>query len=276
MLRVVGLPAGGHDHEGVLSVEEIRSILTLSARAGEIGDREYEITKNVFHLTELEVRHIMVPRVDVDYLSLDRPMDETLRALRNSSHSRFPICERELETLIGFVHGKDVLEKLIDNQPVNLRELAREALYVPDTMALSDLLREMQANRHHVAAVVDEHGTTTGVAFREDALEEIVGPLGDEFDDETPEFHQLSELEWEVEGSLAFPDLCSRLNLHADDDGEDTIGGWMVATLGRLPKEGDTAILDRYKLTVSKLDRRRIAMLRVEIAPAATISETGC
>jgi magnesium and cobalt exporter, CNNM family len=263
MLRIAGLPSGEHGHEAVPTVEELRSILSLSARAGHLTEKGYEIAQNVFRMTELEVRHIMMPRVDAEFLSLADDPTEQLEAVRRSSHSRFPVCESDLDSIIGFVHGKDILEALLTGGAVDLRALAREPLFVPDTMALSNLLREMQTSKVHLAAVMDEHGTVVGLAFREDALEEIVGPLGDEFDEEVPEFREVSAGVWEVRGSIAFPDLCAKLDINADDEGEETAAGYVTAHLGRFPVEGDTAKLGSYELRVEELSRRRITRMRI-------------
>ena len=185
ILRAAGLPADQRIDSSA-TTEELRGILALSARAGHISERERELAENVFRMMELEVRHIVVPRVDVEFLSLQRPLAESLEVIRRSGYTRFPLCEVGLDTLVGFVHARDVMEEAMQGRTPDLRALAREALFVPDTMALSDFLLELQRGRAHCAAVLDEHGTAVGLAYREDALEAIVGPLGDEFDDQSP------------------------------------------------------------------------------------------
>lgn len=263
MLRVAGLNRGEHG-DAVPTMEELRGILIESAGAGEITNKQLEITHNVFRLIEMEVRHIMVPRVDCQLLSLQAPLAETLTILRRTRHSRFPLCERDLDSCIGFVHGKDVLEQLIAGADIDLKAMAREPLFVPDTMALSTLLREMQVKRSPLALVLDEHGTVTGLVFREDALEEIVGPLGDEFDDEAPDFEEVEEGVWNVRGRMALPDLCIRLDVAPEDDeGEETAAGYLIARLGRMPKRGDTVRLGGFDLEATEIGRRRINMLRV-------------
>ncbi len=269
ILRLAGLPMA-HGVESSHTAEEVRSILSLSARAGHISERELEITENVFRLVELEVRHIVVPRVDVEFLSLQRPPEEGLRLLRASGHSRFPLCEVGLDTIVGFVHGKDVLEQVLEGRDPDLQALAREALFVPDTMSLSNLLLELQQKRAHCAAVIDEHGTVIGLAFREDALEEIVGPLGDEFDELLPEFQEVSKGAFEVRGRMALPEVCDRLELELDDEGEETIGGHIVACLGRLPRRGDRVVLPPFRVTVLDVTKRRVGRLRFErLKPAS-------
>jgi len=266
LLRALGL--GAQRHEAIPTAEEIRSVLSLSARSGEISEREYQITENVFRITELEVRHIVVPRVEVDFLSLERPLEENLRVLRECGHSRLPVCESGLDSIVGFVHGKDVLEQMLSGSAApDLMSLAREPLFVTSTMSLSDFLQELQAKRSHLAAVIDEHGTAIGLAFREDALEEIVGPLGDEFDVHMPEFVEVRPGVWEMTGRMPLPDVCDRLDFElSEEEGEDadSIGGHVTARLGRLPKPGDKVDVGPFRASVLDVLRRRVHRVRLE------------
>lgn len=264
MLRIAGLPAdAGHDVSH--SADEIRSILTLSARAGKISEHEFEITENVFRMIELEVRHIVVPRVEVDFLTLEHPLTDSLERIRSSGHSRFALCEVGLDTIVGIVHAKDVLDANLRGEIPELRTIAREPLFVPDTMPLSNFLRELQTSRQHCAVVLDEHGTAIGLAFREDALEEIVGPLGDEFDNEEPDFAETADGVFEIRGRLSLPELEDRLDFELseeEDEEADTIGGHVTARLGRLPKKGDTVRVGPYHAKVIDASRRRVQKLR--------------
>jgi CBS domain containing-hemolysin-like protein len=266
MLRVVGVPAG-HQHDSGHTSGEIRSILSLSARAGHISERELELAANVFRLIDYEVRHIVVPRVDIDFLTRERSLEENLERIRRSGHSRFPLCDVGLDTILGFVHAKDVLDAELRGEQPDLQVLTREPVFVPDTMALSDFLLELQANRQHCAVVLDEHGTAIGLAFREDALEEIVGPLGDEFDEDEPEFAWLEGGSCEVRGRMSLPEICGRLEIElpeAEREEEETIGGQVVARLGRLPRKGDSVDVGPYRATVLEVTRRRVQRVRLD------------
>jgi CBS domain containing-hemolysin-like protein len=268
---MIGLPAE-LGHEAHLSAEEIRSILSLSARAGHISEHEFEITERVFRMIELEVRHIVVPRVDVEFLTLEHPLDDNLERIRASGHSRFALCELGLDTIVGVVHAKDVLDAKLKGETPDLRSVARQPIFVPDTMSLSNLLREMQENRQHCAVVLDEHGTAIGLAFREDALEEIVGPLGDEFDEDEPEFSDHQDGSYELRGRMSLPEVEDRLDFELSEEEreeEDTIGGHVTARLGRLPKKGDAVRVGPYIATVIDASRRRVQRLRVALAEPA-------
>jgi CBS domain containing-hemolysin-like protein len=265
LLRMVGLPAE-LGHEASHSAEEIRSILSLSARAGHISEQQHEIAANVFRMIDLEVRHIVVPRVEVDFLTLEHPLEDSLERIRTSGHSRYALCEIGLDTIVGIVHAKDVLDATLRGETPDLRSVAREPLFVPDTMPLSNFLRELQASRQHCAVVLDEHGTAIGLAFREDALEEIVGPLGDEFDVEEATFVEIGDGGYELPGRMSLPELEDRLDFELSEEEreeEDTIGGHVTARLGRLPRKGDTARVGPYLATVTDASRRRVQRLRL-------------
>jgi CBS domain containing-hemolysin-like protein len=184
-----------------------------------------------------------------------------------------------LDTIIGFVHTKDVMQQVLDGQALDFRALARDAIFVPDTMSISNFLIELQSNQQHCAAVVDERGTVIGLAFREDALEEIVGPLGDEFDEMDREFQEVQEGVYEIAGRMSVPETCDRLDFELSEDeaeDEDTIGGHVTARLGRMAKPGDQVLVGPYVATVLEVSRRRIRRLRLEQATDAeeTDSET--
>jgi CBS domain containing-hemolysin-like protein len=255
------------------SLEELKYILGSAARAGEISPRQLELAENIFGIIGLEVRHILVPRVDVVFLSLQNPPETNLRILRESGHSRFPLCEVGLDTVIGIVHAKDVLRALPAGDPLDLRALARKPLFVPDTQPLSRLIARMQRLHSHCALVLDEHGTCVGLAFLEDAIEEIVGPIGDEFDQAESAVREMGGGVYEVPGDLALPEAEGLLELRGLEEESDTIGGYVVAQLGRLPRQGDQLELGGYRVTVTEVSRRRVVSLRFE--PLAREPEGG-
>jgi CBS domain containing-hemolysin-like protein len=267
LLRLIGLPSEGH-HEDTHDTEEIRSILSLSASAGEISGREYELTENVFRVTKLEVRHIVVPRAEIDLLSLEHSTEENLRVVQDCKHSRYPVCEVGLDTIVGFVHTRDLLQKLLSDEPIDLRDLAREALFVPDTMSLSDFLTQLQAHQAQCAAVLDERGTVIGFAFREDVLEEVVGPLDDEFDKRVQGLREIAPGVFAAPGRVSLPEVLDRLGItlsSEEDEDEDTLGGHVTATLGRLARTGDRIELGPYRVEVVEASPRRIERLKLRL-----------
>jgi CBS domain containing-hemolysin-like protein len=260
LLRLAGM---GSDELGESShnVEELQSILAASAEAGHISDRQLELVRNVIAMIGLEVRHILVPRVDVEYLSLQRTPDENLKIVRDSGHSRFPLCDVGLDSLIGFVHAKQVLAAAAAGELIEMSAFARRPLFVPDTQPLARLIARMQRSRNHCAMVVDEHGTAVGLAFLEDAIEEIIGPIGDEFDEPESSVRGAGGDVLELPGSLSLPEAAERLGAADLGDESDTIGGHVVAVLGRLARLGDELAIGRYRLTVAEVSQRRIVLL---------------
>jgi CBS domain containing-hemolysin-like protein len=276
LLRLIGLRADLGAAQSP-TAEEIRGILSLSARAGHISEREHELTANVFRMIELEVRHVVVPRVDVEFVTLEHSLEDNLERIRTSGHSRIPVCELGLDTIVGFLHAKDVLDVALRGGTPDLRALVRPPLFVSDTMSLSDFLLELQRERQHCAVVLDEHGTAIGLAFREDALEEIVGPLGDEFDEDELELAKLPGGAFELTGRMSLPEVEDRLDFelsHAENESEETIGGHVTALLGRLPRKGDSVRVGPYHATVLEVTRRRIARLRMTPEPAAPATDS--
>lgn len=262
LLRLFGIKSG-HEHDGAMSREELSAILLSSARAGTITARQRELAENILNMMTLEVRHILVPRIDVEHLSLRNGRDANLEKLRDSAHSRLPLCRDDLDSIVGIVHIRRALRLLAGGKDVDLtlEQLARPHITVTATQPIGRLIREMQDSQSHCAVVVDEHGTTIGLAFLEDALERIVGPIHDEFDVVETETTQLPDGTIEMWGDVALPEAEQLLALR--DLGEfDTIGGLVVAELGRVPQPGDTIEVGAHKVTVLTVHKNRIERLR--------------
>ena len=259
LLRIIGLE-GDADHHGVEDVEELRAILRAASTAGHISARQRTFGENILGLMRLEVRHIMLPRVDVIALSLEKSNEENLAIVSNTAHSRYPLCKPDLDHVTGVVHTRDVVRKMIDGKEIDLAELARPAHTVPDTQPLARLILDMQRDQTHTALVLDEHGTAVGMVFLEDALEEIVGPIHDEFDKRAPWIDNRDGT-FEMAGSVPLPDAAEVLGLDLGTE-EDTIGGFIISVLKRLPVEGDEVEVPPYSAKVVSMSRRRVARVR--------------
>jgi len=262
LLRLGGLSADA-DHEGSYSAEELRGLLTASAEAGHISSRQRQFAENVLGFMKLQVRHILVPRVDAVRLLTRRTAEENIRIIRDSRHSRFPLCEDDLDRTVGMIHAKDVLAALADGRPVDLAKLARKPVFVPDTQSLGRMIVQLQRARSKSAIVLDDRGTAIGLVFLEDALEEIVGPIQDEFDDEEPRVNRPAPDVFEIRGDMPLPDATEILGI--DEQGtDDTVGGHVVSLLGRLPEQGDELEIGGYRVRVTEVARHRIDRLRFE------------
>ncbi len=267
LLRLVGLDPREIDEGAAATAEELRQIVQQSAASGHLTGRQEAFAQNVIRMVELEVRHVMLPRVDVDFLSLQNTVEENLRVVREKVHSRFPLCRVGLDTVLGFVHAKDVFREVAEGGPVDLRRLARKPLFVSDTQPLARLILQLQRERAQVAVVLDEHGTAVGLAFLKDAIEEIVGPIQDEFDEPPIGVKTLADGVYEVPGALPLPEARELLELDLEAEEADTVGGYVTALLGRLPQQSDTAEFEGHRATVLEVASRRIARLRIEPLP---------
>ncbi len=263
MLRMIGLTGDSH---GEIShdIEEIRTILMASSQSGYISKRQLELSENVLRLTDLEVRHMLVPRVDIDVLSLERSLEDNLERIARSGHSRFPLCQNDLDTVVGVVHVRDLFASRLHGEETDLERLARPPVFVSETQPLPRLIATMQREQNHIAFALDEHGSVVGVAFLEDALEHLVGTIRDEFDGEAPAPQQLESGTYRVPGSLALPEAEAYLDLPDLDPSVDTIGGLVVSVLGRLPQRGDRLQIGEWDVTVTHVSRRRAEWLRFE------------
>ena len=264
LLKVAGFSEAAI-HDEARDAEELRAMLKAATHAGYLSPRILTFGDNVLGLRKLEVRHILVPRVDVVLLSTARSAEENLEILRSATHSRLPLCDPELDDALGFVHVKDVLGRLLAGESYpDLRSLARPLPTVPDTLAISRLIVHLQREQVQCALVVDERGTSVGVVFLEDAIEEIVGPIQDEFDEASCRFERVSEDVVEMWGGLAWPEAKDVLELDVDSD-EDTVGGFLVSLLDSIPAAGDAVDVPPYRATVLSVSHRRVERVRFEI-----------
>ena len=257
MLRAVGIDPK-LAHEAVPTRGELQRALDLSTEAGHIPEQGRALVDNVLRAIDMQVRHIVVPRINVTMLSLQASAEANLTLMRKSGHSRYPLCENELDSIVGFVHTRDIFARgatTLTN--AELRALARPALLVPDTWPLGELIAKLQSSRSHVAVVIDEFGAAVGLAFLEDALEEIVGPIADEFDDALDPFVELESGDIEVNGSMPLPAAVDRFGLSVTDPSGSTLGGYVTSLLGRLPRKGDEVRIGNYDVRVLSLVRGR-------------------
>jgi CBS domain containing-hemolysin-like protein len=263
LLRLIGLSPVA---EGQLthSEEELRLLLS-SAPAGRLSKQKRELLDNVFELSHRTARQVMVPRPDVVYLSLSRSLEENLDIARNTSYTRFPLCTSDLDQIIGMVHIKDLFTS--DELPKSLEEVRRDIQFIPETLTLDRLLRRMRQDRVHIAAVVDEYGGVSGIITLENVIEEIVGQIQDEFDEEKPELVKKGATVYEASGGMLVMDLEDELDIEFSDRDEDTIAGIVLSELGRTPRVGDAVRVGPLELEVLGVKRHRIRLLRVTLLP---------
>lgn len=257
--------------EALVSEEEVKYMIREGAEQGVFDDTEKEFIHSVFDFADTYVREIMTPRTEIHALEVNTSCAEALHKMIESGFSRMPVYEEDLERIIGIVHIKELLRAQEQGQSAQLRNFLHPAHFVPDSMQISHLLRDLQVRRAHMAIVVNEFGTVIGVVTAEDILEEIVGEIRDEFDvDEEQPIQELKEGILLVEGGVLLSDLAEQQGLPVQETNTyRTIAGFILARLERIPRGGESVVHDGYRLTIVEMDGRRIAKVKVEQLNAA-------
>ena len=278
LLRLVGVkPATGH--ELVHSVDELKMLVTASTEGGVVEEDESEMLHAIFDLGDLLVRQVMVPRTEVVGVEADTPLKEIISLVTQSTFTKFPVYEDNLDQILGILHVKELLQALqsAEDRDCTARSLAREAIYVPETTSVSILLQKFRLQRQHIAIVLDEYGGTAGLVTLEDLLEEIVGEVSDPFDVVTPEFQTQPDGSVLIDGLTLIEEVNEQLGLRLEDRHYDTIAGYMLGRLGHIPHPKETveaegtAMAEKIRLEIVSMDGLRIdriSLMRLPAAPA--------
>lgn len=264
LLRLFGVePASGH--ELVHSVEELKMLVTASTREGVVAEQESELLHAIFGFGNLLVRQVMIPRTEIIAVEADLPLNEVLPLVTDSTYTKIPVYDDDLDNLLGIMHVKDLLRTMQESgwHNTTVRSLVREPLYVPETLLVSELLRKLRDNRQHIAIVLDEFGGTAGLVTLEDILEEIVGEVSDPFDKFTPEIEALEDGSFLVDGLCLMEDVNEALGLDLRDPAYDTIAGYTLGKMGRIPKVKEKVECDQVTIQIEAMDGMRIDRLKL-------------
>jgi CBS domain containing-hemolysin-like protein len=262
LLKLVGVePPSGH--ELVHSVEELKMIVTTSTEFGIVETEESEMLHAVFDFGELLVRQVMIPRTEITAFEADLTLIECIEIATKSTFTKFPVYDDELDNIIGVVHIKDLMRAQIDpaQQNCKARTLIREALFIPETVHVRSVLQMFRAQRQHIAIVMDEFGGTGGLVTLEDLMEEIVGEVSDPFDAIQPEIQLNNNGIATIDGLALIEEVNEALGLNLDDPNYDTIAGYVLGRLNRIPKVGDQVEIDGIRIKVQAMDGMRIEQL---------------
>jgi CBS domain containing-hemolysin-like protein len=264
LLRLVGMePASGH--QLVHSVEELKMLVTESAEVGAVARQESELLHAIFDFGDLLVRQVMIPRTEIIAVEANMPLAEIIPLITESTYTKFPVYDDNLDNILGIFHVKDLLRTMqeADWQKSSVRSLLREAMYVPETLPISALLRRFRDNHQHIAIILDEFGGTGGLVTLEDLLEEIVGEVSDPFDKFTPEFETLADGSILIDGLTLIEDVNKSLDLDLNDPAYDTIAGYTLGKMGRIPKVNDSVEFGKVLIQVEAMDGMRIERLKL-------------
>jgi putative hemolysin len=271
--RLAGLH--GQTHGGGHSAEELKYIISMSQTEGHLTQFEEDAIKNLIELKDVAVREVMTPRNAVVMVDVEAEIDEVLRVMSESRYSRLPVYEGKRENIIGAVHVKDVLEywtsRRLSNlrrkgvEKFDLRRILRKAPVVPETKPLSQLMDDLRKEQVHLALVVDEFGTIVGLISMEDVIEQVFGEIEDEFDLQAKAQPAEQPETLELDGAISIRDLGTRYAIELPDDlGFETLAGFVMFKLGRIPQVGDAVEQDGRRFVVEEMDFNRVARVRVE------------
>jgi CBS domain containing-hemolysin-like protein len=270
--RLIGL--SGKEHGGGHSAEELRYIIRSSGTEGHLQEFEQNVLTRVLDLGEYFAREIMVPRTSIVSVSVDATLDQVLKLFLDHQYSRLPVYEGQRENIIGLVHFKDLirvweerraaLERKRPSRPFRLRRIVRKPLVVPETKPLNQLMDEFRRDRAHMAIVVDEFGTISGLVTMEDVLEQLFGEIEDEHDELRAKPQVESDV-LELDGATSIRDLQTQYGLVIPAEaGFETLAGFLLFQIGEIPKVGDVIAFEDRRFTILEMDRNRIACVRIE------------
>jgi len=249
---------------GTMSSDELRDLV---AGHQNLTADERHIVSEVFDAGKRQIREVLVPRTEVDFLPASMPVSQAIAVAARATHSRFPVFEDSYDDVVGFVHARDLLDPG-RTESVRVGDLKRQVKMLPTSKTVMAALSEMRRDRAHLAIVVDEYGGTAGIVTLEDLVEELIGDIQDEYDKEEHPSRRLRTGEIEVDGLMNLDDFAEQTGIELPDGPYETVAGYLLAALGHLPKTGESAELDGSRLTVTELDGRRIARVKVtESAP---------
>lgn len=261
-------------HKGMtphtISLEEVKAVVEMGEEHGSVEEEEKKMIHGVFSLGHTYVYEVMIPRVDMVALEANTPLEEALNIFVEGGHSRVPIYEETIDNVIGIVHSKDILRKLItcQEEEFTLKEVMREVYFIPETKKVDDLLREMRAKKVSLAIVLDEYGGVAGLVALEDLIEEIVGDIKDEFDKEEieSELTKISDNQYIAQGRVLLEDLQEILGLDFPEERSyETLAGYIYAKSGHLPQTGEIIEDGFLKMEVLEVKGRRISKVKLSL-----------
>ncbi len=261
LLRIIGIhPAS--ESEGAHSEEEIRILMKQSARSGVIDKEEMKLMDNIFEFSDLLAREVMLPRTDMVCLYVNLPLEDNIKIISETKHSRYPVALEDKDQILGFIHITDLL--LADKeQQKDLTSMLRPILNVPESMEISHVLRLMQKKHSQLTLVVDEYGGTAGMLTAEEILEEIVGDLYDEFEDDERENVEIDGDIISVKGRMLIEDVNDLTGVVIEDDEVDSIGGWLFKELEGSPAKGENVQIGNFIFQVEESTRLRITRVMI-------------
>jgi len=272
ILRILGF--GVNTHESHHSTEELQYLLDQGKESGALNMVEHELIKNVFDFNERVVKNIMVPRTKIVGIELSSPREELLQTIISEGYSRIPVYEETIDKIVGIVHAKDILPLMVNNKEFVLKTIIRKPYFIAENKKINDLMSEFQLKRIQIAIVLDEFGGTAGMVTLEDIVEELVGEIQDEYDEEKPIVEKASDTEYVVEASASVHDVNEFLPLELPESSDyDTISGLVITVFDKIPDVGERKEYHGYVFTILKKTQQNIEYVKLELLPRTNENE---
>ncbi|AGF57358.1 CBS domain containing-hemolysin-like protein [Clostridium saccharoperbutylacetonicum] len=263
VLKIFGI-SQVDEHEAAHTDEEIKLLVEDSYKHGLIDQTELTFVDNIFDFSEKTVREIMIPRTDMACVFIEDSFEEIIKYVLEEQLTRYPICKDSKDNVIGFIHIKDLFKLKIEGNE-NIEGIIREIKFVPESLSISELFTAFKEEKAQMAIIIDEFGGTSGLVTTEDILEEIVGEIQDEFDDDGEEdIIQTENGSYVVDGKVILSDINELLETDIQDENIDTIGGWIYFQLGSYPKVKQKFTYENYEFIILKCDRKRISKILIK------------
>lgn len=268
LVRLFGVTGSA---EGAVTEEDIRQLMDAGEETGAIEGTQKDMIENIFAFDDITAEELMTPRTDVEALDVDGTVEDALKICIDEGFSRIPLFEQDIDHIIGVLYAKDLLRYVGRPVPpeLTLRGLSHETYFIPGSKRCGELFTEMTEKHLQMSVVVDEYGGVAGIVTMEDLLESIVGNIQDEYDHEEDELRRTGENSFEVDGAMSMEELCELWEITPPEGEFDTVAGFILDVLGRIPAPGEHArvVYDRLTLTVLTMDGRRIEKIHVQVAP---------
>jgi CBS domain containing-hemolysin-like protein len=265
ILKLLGINTleGGEAHH---SSEELQYLLEQGKESGALDSNEHELIQNVFDFNERVVKNIMVPRTKISGIDINSTKQELLDLIITEGYSRMPVYDDVIDKIIGIVHAKDILPLLARNEEIVLKDIIRKPYFIPETKKINDLMAELQQKRIQIAIVLDEFGGTAGMVTLEDIVEELVGEIQDEYDEEKPIVEKVNDREFIVNALAPIYDVNEHLPHDLPEDGDfDTVSGWLGDIFGKIPDVGEQKESNGYNITVLRKSDQNIESVKLEL-----------
>ncbi len=264
ILKLLGIKA--YEGEAHHSSEELQLLLDQGKETGAIDSNEHELIQNVFEFNERVVKNIMVPRTKIYGIDINSSREELLDMIITEGYSRMPVYDDTIDKIVGIVHAKDVLPLLVRHMDIVLKDIVRKPYFIPETKKINDLMAELQQKRIQIAIVLDEFGGTAGMVTLEDIVEELVGEIQDEYDEERPIVEVVNPREFIVNALASIYDVNTHLPHDLPEDGDyDTVSGWLGDIFGKIPDVGEQKESNGYNITVLKKSDQNIESVKLEL-----------